>query len=245
MTPELRISRGHSLHMIEWKFAEAEAELLQAKQEKPSLARIYNFLAMLYVCVKHFDKALQYVAEGYKVDPLGPMSPAVEVSVHFLARNFEAAVACGRKSVELHPYVHVGRSFYAQALEYSGRIDEALHEYRTAYVMSPGLIWVRALEGACLCRIGRKTEAYQILQALEGLRTTDYFDAYYFSVLYEALGMRDKAFAELERAKEEKSVALCLIDVDPKMDSLRLDPRFTTIRNAVFGTSTALAANAG
>jgi len=234
MTPELRLARAHGLHMIEWKFAEAEAELLQVREEKPSLSRIYCFLAMLYVCQKRFDKAFQSLRQGYKTDALNPLLPAVEVSVHFLARDFEAAAACGRKSIELHPYVHLGRSFYAQALEYSGRLYEALHEYQTAYIMSQGLVWLRALEGACLVKLGKEEEAHRILRSLEALRTSDYVDAYYLAVLYERLGQREKAFAELERAKEEKSVALCLIDVDPKMDAFRDHARFEKLRRAVW-----------
>lgn len=234
MTADLRLARAHSLHMIERDLAEAEAELLRVKQEKPLLTRIYNFLAMLYVCDKRFDKALQSVAEAYRLDPLAPLLPAVEVSVHFFARDFEAAVRCGRNSIELHPYVHVGRSYYAQALEYSGRIEEALHEYRTAYVMSPGVVWIRALEGACLARIGRRSEADEILTSLKALRTTGYVDAYYLAVLYAAMERTEDALNELQRATAEKSVALCLIDVDPKMDPLREDTRFKGLRAAVW-----------
>jgi hypothetical protein len=43
--------------------------------------------------------------------------------------------------------------------------------------------------------------------------------------------MRDKALAELNRALEENSITLCLLDVDPKMDALRCDPRFAQLRH--------------
>src|SRR5204862_7663154 len=109
MTPDLRVHRAHGLHVLERKFAEAEAEYLQTERDKPTLTRMYGFLAMLYVSVGRFDEALQTLAKGYRVDPLFPVLPAVEVSVHFYARNFDAAIACGKKSVELHPYILVGR----------------------------------------------------------------------------------------------------------------------------------------
>lgn len=225
-TPELRTHRAHALHIFEREYAEAEAEFLRVKREKPGLTRMYGFLAMLYASAGRCNDALQALAEGYKVDPLFPVLPAVEVSVHFFARDFDKAIACGKKSLELHPYVQIGRSFYAQALEYSGRVDEALLEYRMACIMSPGLIWFRALEASCLSKMGRKTEARNILRELETIRETDYIDAYYMALLYDALGMRNEAFTELERARQENSITLCLLDVDPKMDALRGDPRF-------------------
>jgi DNA-binding winged helix-turn-helix (wHTH) protein len=234
LTPELRLQRAHGLHMFERKFAFAESELLRVYREKPGLTRIYSFLAMLYVCTRQFDKAHKILAEGYKVDPLGPLLPAVEVSVCFLARDFQAAAACGRKSVELHPYVHVGRAFYAQALEYCGHLDEAVREYRTLCIMSPGIAWPHALEAACLTKIGRKAEAMQILENLEAIRATDYIDGYYLALAYDFLGKRDAAFAQLERARTDNSAALCLIDVDPKLDSLRNDERFKLLRDRFF-----------
>jgi DNA-binding winged helix-turn-helix (wHTH) protein/Flp pilus assembly protein TadD len=235
MTPELRSHYGHALHMFERKFDEAEAELLQAEREKPGLSRIYQLLAMLYVCTGRFEDALQAVAKGYKVDPLWPPLPAVEISVRFFARDYEGAVECGRNSIELHPYVHIGRGFYAQALEYSGRVDDALRQYRMGYMMSPGLTWLHVLEAACLYRIGRKSEAAQSIKQIEELRKTEYVDAYCLALAYDVFGARDRAFEELERAKEENSINLSLLAIDPRMDSLRQDIRFERILKEIQG----------
>jgi len=235
MTPELRCHYGHALHMFERKFDEAEAALLQAERDKPALTRIYQLLAMLYVCTGRFDDALQAVAKGYKVDPLWPPLPAVEISVRFFARDYEGAVQCGRNSIELHPYVHIGRGFYAQALEYSGRVDDALRQYRMGYMMSPGLTWLHVLEMACLYRIGRKSEAAQTIKQIEELRKTEYVDAYCLALAYDAFGARDRAFEELERAKEENSINLSLLAIDPRMDPLREDIRFERIRKEIQG----------
>jgi tetratricopeptide (TPR) repeat protein len=158
----------------------------------------------------------------------------VEVSVHFYARDYDTAIACGRKSLELHPYILVGRNFYAQALDYSGRTEEALREYGTACTMLPGLNWLRVLHGACLARSGRTKEAALILEEIERTRPAEYVDACYLALLYDALGMRDRAFEELERALRENSITLCLLNVDPKMDSLRQDPRFASVVQRVF-----------
>ena len=238
MTPDLRVSYAHGLHIFQRNFVEAEKEYLQVELEKPTITKMYGFLAMLYTSMGRFEDASQTLEKGYKVDPLFPVLPAVEVSVHFFARNYEAAIACGRKSLELHPYILVGRCYYAQALEYSGNLGEALREYRTACTMLPGLSWLRALEGACLSKSGRKSEAKAVLQEIEKIRETEYIDAYYMALLYAAVGRRDRAFAELERAVEENSITLCLLGVDPKMDILREDPRFARFLERVFEQGT-------
>ncbi len=234
MTPDLRVHHAHGLHTLERNFAAAEAEFLRIEREKPTAIRMYGFLAMLYTSMGRFDDALLTLAKGYKIDPLFPVLPAVEVSINFFARNYDAAIACGRKSIELHPYILIGRCWYAQALEQSGQIELALKEYRTACTMLPGLTWLRILEGVCLAKNRRTSDAAVILEEIEQLRKTEYIDAYYFALLIHALGLRDRAFEELERAVQENSVTLCLLDVDPKMDPLRQDPRFAGIRRRVF-----------
>ena len=141
----------------------------------------------------------------------------------------------------MHPYLPLGRALYAQALEYSGDTEEALKQYRMATVLCPDLPWLRALEALCLANSGRRAESLEILRQLEELRETEYVDGYFQALLLHALGREDEAFLELERAADENSAALFVLDVDPRMDPLRADPRFGAIRDRIFNGS-ALAA---
>lgn len=226
LTPMLRADRAYGLHMFERKLAEAETELLEALREQPSLASIYVRLTMLYTALDRMNDALSALDAAYAADALMPMLPATEVAVRFCRREFNCAVECGRKAVELHPYLQLGRVYYAQALEYAGHIQEALAQYRGACVICPDVPWLRALEGACLARHGQRQAAATILSELERIRAAEYVDAYHMAILREALGHRDAAFDELERAYEENSAALSILKVDPKMDPLRADRRF-------------------
>jgi tetratricopeptide (TPR) repeat protein len=120
-------------------------------------------------------------------------------------------------------------------LEYSGDTEEALKQYRMATVLCPDLPWLRALEALCLANNGRRAESLAILGQLEELRKTEYVDAYFQALLLHALGRKEEAFLELKRAVDENSAALFVLDVDPRMDPLRADPRFGAIRERIFG----------
>ena len=240
LTPELRSHMAHVLHVFDRKFKEAEAEFMKVVQERPALSRVYAHLAMLYIAEGRFKDAQQTIELGYKVDALWPLLPATEISMLFFAREFESAVACGKRALELHPFVQIGRCFYAQALEYAGHVEEALREYRLACIIFPGLLWLRPLEARCLALHGQEAEARQILEEAQAIRAAEYVDAYYMALLYDALGLRDLAFAELERAFEENSVTLCLLNMDPKMDGLRTDPRFERVYQKALSLSDSL-----
>jgi len=235
-TPKLRGERARFLYLFELKFEEAERELELAVREKPESPAVYMYLAMLHASLRRFEAALENLALAYAADPLYPTLPATEIFIRFCRREFEGAVACGRKGLDLHPYLHLGRAYYAQALEFSGQPEEALAQYRLASVISPAMFWFKALEARCLANNGRTTEALEILEELDRTRLTEYIDAYYMALLLDALGRRDEALDELERALEENSPTLYMLDVDPKMDPLRENPRFRQLRDKIFAS---------
>jgi DNA-binding winged helix-turn-helix (wHTH) protein len=234
LTPELRTDRALGLHIFERKFAEAEAELLEARRARPEAAKVYVTLIMLYVAEGRFDDALEVMVQTQDAHVLWPTLPASEALIRLCLRQFDAAVVLGKQAVDLHPFLHLSRVFYAQALEYSGQIEEALAQYRLAWIVSSGPAWIRALEARCLAKLRLLDDAWEILRTLQGIRETEYVDAYHLALLLEALGRRDEAFDELERALKENSATLCFLNVDPKIDSLRLDPRFPSLRDRVF-----------
>ena len=159
LRPELRCNRAFGLCVFERRYAESEAEFLRALEEKPALGSTYVRLGMLYGARGRFDEALDILGRGRQADPLLPTLAAAEVLVRCWKRDFQAAVSVGIKSVELHPYLHVVRVDYAQALEYAGRLEVALAQYQVASILSLGLPWLRALEGACRARLGRHGDA--------------------------------------------------------------------------------------
>ena len=233
LRPELRCNLGYALYVFERRAQEAEQELLQAMREKPTLATSYVRLAMLYASRGRSDDALEIIQRGYVVDPLLPMMPTIEMTVRLWRREFALAADIGARAVELHPYVQIVRAIYGEALRFLGRGEEALAQYQRGSVMSPDLPWLRALEAATMAQLGRRQEACAILEELETLRRTEYVDAYHMTTLREALGDERGAIAELQRALVENSAWLYQIDVDPKMDRLRSDPRFARIREAI------------
>jgi tetratricopeptide (TPR) repeat protein len=234
LTPERRADRAHGLHLFEHKLEEAESELLRAQLESPESPEVYVRLTMLYVSQGRLDDALNILLRARSAHSLWPTVPANEIEIRFFRREFETAVACGKKALELHPYLYLGHLFYGEALEYSGKTSQALAEYRLAVIMSPDLPWLQAVEGACLAKEGRRKEALSILAELTQIRKTHYVDAYFMAVLLDALGDPDQAFQELERAYHEKAPGLFALSVDPRVDNLRKDPRFAALLSRVY-----------
>jgi DNA-binding winged helix-turn-helix (wHTH) protein len=230
LRPELRCNRAHGLHMFEHRLEEAEAEFAHTIKERPTYGTAYVRSALMYATLGRLDTALDTVHRGVEVEPLLATLPATMVLVRMWRGELTEAIDEGAKAVELHPYLQISRVNYAMALECAGRFEEALEQYQLGSVMSPNLPWTRALEATCLAKMKRLEDARRILGELERLRHTEYVDAYYMTMLRDALGQRAEAFDELERAGHENSAFLYSIDVDPKIEPLRADARFARIR---------------
>ncbi len=68
-----------------------------------------------------------------------------------------------------------------------------------------------------------------MIQRLQEISKTQYVLASYLAHIYGALGEKDKAITELEKAYEEGDVFIPLMNVHPYFDDIRDDPRFAAI----------------
>jgi tetratricopeptide (TPR) repeat protein len=189
---------------------------------------------LLYAAQRRFKRALESLERAQVLDRFDPGIPAAEMFLWISRRDFCRAVEAGASAMEVQPYFYPDRALYAEALEFSGRVDEALAQYRAAQSLAPDIPWLKALEAGCLARSGYCGRAKAILEELQNYRIRSYVDPYYLAALLGALNRLEEAFAELRRAREEDSASLYAVDVDPKLDSLRTDRRFTAFRKGLF-----------
>ena len=76
---------------------------------------------------------------------------------------------------------------------------------------------------------GKKDEARRMLKRLKELSTRRYVPSSDIAAVHASLGEKDEAFARLEKAYEDRSGAMLLINIWPMMDPLRCDARFADL----------------
>ena len=80
---------------------------------------------------------------------------------------------------------------------------------------------------------GDRAGALNVLVDLETLSRARYIPAYALATVYAGLGMTNEAFAQLDRAVAERSAYLDYLSVEPTLDRLRNDPRFSLLLQRV------------
>jgi eukaryotic-like serine/threonine-protein kinase len=80
-----------------------------------------------------------------------------------------------------------------------------------------------------LARAGKRTQAKALLDALEVTARRDYVSPVAFATLHIGLERWDRALDWAERAYEERRGWLAYLKVNPILDPLREQPRFTVL----------------
>jgi hypothetical protein len=106
---------------------------------------------------------------------------------------------------------------------------EAVSELREAVQLADKAPFTLSAYAEALAESGDRRGATVVLTELERNAKTGYVSAYDISLVYAALGDRNRAFAWLDKAQAERSAFLPYITWDRRADSLRADPRFNTL----------------
>jgi DNA-binding winged helix-turn-helix (wHTH) protein len=243
-TWDLRLNAAFARFVFDHDLPEAERELVQLQRERPNSAHVYIKLAMVYLAGERLDEAGALLPPALAADALLPPLTFIGCLLRLFRREFDAAIEWSEANLDLHPSSQIGRVHYAEALEFAGRNEEARTQYEMAIARSDAAAMARLTQARFLAKTGCREQALRILEDLQRARQDEYLDAFQLGLLLDALGRRDEAFIELERAFEEKSYTLLFLNVDTKADPLRADPRFRELARRVFPASTSAASTA-
>jgi len=166
------------------------------------------------------------MTRAVELEPLSLTYNSYLAAVYLFARQNNQALEQVKKTLELEPgfvlwriylgYIYDANGMYSEAIALSekARLEGLTHQDS---LMIPGIAFAKS---------GHRREAEEMIAKLREINKTEHIDPYYVAMIYAALGDRDQACVELEKAFEERDWNLPRLKVDPFMDPLRDDPRF-------------------
>ncbi|HEX8495181.1 MAG TPA: protein kinase [Pyrinomonadaceae bacterium] len=216
----------------EWDWAGAETEYQRAIELNPGYASAHHWYGWYLALVGRLDEA---IAQIKKADELDPLSLEINSDLglsFFFAGQYERALEQFQKALEEEPDSIWTRFFLGWSFGQMGQLEKAVAEYKKARQLDESPLIIAAL-GHAYALLGRYDEAQDALDEMKELSTRRHISPYLFTIIYVALGDYDRAFAELEKDYENRSEALAWLKVDPRLDPLRSDPRFTDLQRRV------------
>jgi len=226
---EAYASRGF-INDDEFKWAAADADFKQAVALAPGYSTGHHWYAMFLAGQGRFDEATSQITTALALDPLSVGVNGQYDELLVLTRRYDEAIAHARQTTALDPAFGRNRIVLAEAYALKGNYDAALSELsQTQAAGNEQTTLLREL-GYVYGRAGRQAEARMVIDDLL-LRQQRHADGAEGSlaIVYTGIGDRDRALSWLERAWLVHDSIFVRVKVDPRLDPLRGDPRFSKL----------------
>ena len=149
--------------------------------------------------------------------------------IHTHRRDWSAALDAFRIAMDLDRNFGLAWLWQGYPLLKAGRPREAVESARTASRLMNGAAIAQAFLGHTLAVTGDTADARAVLDELLSRAPNRYVAAFFPSLIHLGLGDNDGALAWLDRALAERSHWLTFLNVDPRWDLVRAEPRFQGI----------------
>jgi len=226
---EARTSLALLIMLYQWDWANAEKEFKLSIYLNPEYATAHHWYATWLQFMGRMEEAIEEITLAVRLDPLSPAILKDHGMTLYYARQYDGAIDCARKTLELDPGFASAYRLLSLAYHGKGNLDKALIENQhwgdTTGNQTEATIWLAYLHAAS----GKKAEALTVIESLgpEQLKNVNLFRG--VALVYTELGEHDRAFEWLDKAYQAKAESLSSLKVDQKLDKLRSDPRFTLL----------------
>jgi tetratricopeptide (TPR) repeat protein len=215
--------------LYDWNWSTAEREFKRAIELNPSYVTAHHWYAEYLAAMGRHDQAFNEITRAQKLDPLSVIISRDVGMHHYYAGRYDQAIDQARDTLALDSGFSQAHRLLGLAYLKKGQIAEAIAELQdVAAATSSGRD--RAMLAQAYAIGGRHAEVRRLLNELLSEGSVS---PYYIAVIHAGLGDRQRAFDSLERAYREQVSSLVYLNVDPRLESLRPDPRFRDLAKRV------------
>ncbi len=212
---------GRIAFLYDWDFTRAGREYQRALELQPTL--VHQWYASYLLVLNKADEAEK---ENQKFSDFLPFAAGVYFpQYYFWVRRYDRASAMLQKMLEVDPGSSHAHLLLGSVYEQQGRSADAIAEFQKADQLSGADAATSSL-GHLYATLGKRTDALTMLQKLDQASQHRYVSPYSKALIYAGLGQKNEAIGQLQKAYEERSLAPPALRCDPRLDSLRQEPRF-------------------
>ncbi|MDQ3011445.1 MAG: tetratricopeptide repeat protein, partial [Acidobacteriota bacterium] len=227
---EAHASLGSLLFWYDWEFDRAEQAYKRAIALNPNHPDAHQWCAYLYASQERFDEAFRKLRDAQALDPLSLAMTANTSELLFRAGRYQEAIANAEKALEMDPTF--AKALYWRTMSWivTGKIKEAIESINVVMEKIPEARTIcTVLLAIALARGGQRDPAQHLLAKIEAAAADTYVPPFYLAIITSNLGDKDRAFAWLEKAYQERSGWMPWLKLEPLFDGLRTDARFSDL----------------
>lgn len=216
-------------HRYDWDWAGAEEEFKHAITLDSNYATARQWYSSYLMVVGRPAEAIE---EARRCQELAPLSLIINSHLAWMLYNagqYEEAIEQCQKILAIDPNFFAARRYLGLAYEQVGKTREAIEELTKARDLSGNASVILAALIHAQAVNGNKAEAQRLLNEALANQSQRKLSAYDQAIIRTGLGDKQQAFALLYKAFEERSEYLPYMVVEPRLESLRTDARYTAL----------------
>jgi DNA-binding winged helix-turn-helix (wHTH) protein/tetratricopeptide (TPR) repeat protein len=217
----------------DWDWDAARRALERALAREPDAHAIRLLHGVYLDLAGDTARARRELEHALEADPVSGLAAVAEAFFHSGAP--EGWLTAARRGIELRPDRALGYWGLALASMAADDGERAVTALRRAVELSDEGIVMRAQLAWALARTAQADEARAILEELEGLEPQAYVSRYHRAVVRLALGQREAALDELERAAEDRDPWIVFLGADGALAALRGEERCDRLVDRIRG----------
>ena len=207
----------------DFDWAAADASFHRAIVLEPENFELVRMAAYSAANLGRFDEAVQLDRRAFDLDPLNAAGWDALAETKFDMGQLDEAAADGKKALEMNPDVWPGAILLSKIYLVQGRPQDALAAIKLVR-FDDTRAWLYSIAYHAL---GREKESDAALSQSIAKHHAD--DAYEIAEVYAFRHQPDKAFEWLDRAYAQRDSGLISTKVNPFLNSLHSDPRYTAL----------------
>ena len=221
---------AYCLAIYDWNWTDAETSFKRAIELDPNNSAAHFRYGQIYLMpTGRFDEGIAEIKRGLELEPLDINMGGTLSSAYFFAGQNDVALEQARKTHEIEPGHPIGRWILSQAYLVNGMNAEAIAHNEQWLQAEPTNQFALRDAGIAYANVGRRDKAEEMIKRFREVQKTQYIPTSRIASIYGALGDMEKAFAELEVGFEARDWELYRSNVEPYMNPLRNDPRFSEL----------------
>jgi adenylate cyclase len=211
----------------------AEADFRRAIRLRPGYAKAHHWYGWYLTTVGRWEEALQSFEKARELDPLSLIMNSGAGWYYHLAGDSERAVEVLKRTLELDDGFPRAHWWLGEAYLGLGNLPEAISHMERAVSLTGNHPQYVAPLAYALASTGQPERARGFLRTIESRAGAGSGFEYEFALVYAGLGETDAALAALESGLEARSTFMALAKVDPRLSTLRSEPRFQAVLDAM------------
>ena len=232
MLAEAHNSLAH-INLHEWKWESAEKGFQKAIELDPAYVLAHHWYALCLTAIGKPNEAVNEMKKARELDPLSTRINADLGMAYLSAKKYDEAIEQEKNTLELNPKASGALWIRGMAYQQKKMFGEAIKDYRHALELSPEDQNYLAALGHVYASSGNTSAARNILDTLFALNKKEHVSPFFIALVYAGLNDKEKALEWLQKSYEEKSGSVRYLKMEPRLQNLRNEPRYTELMKKI------------